>query len=40
VHLVLIELELVEKAKQDQKEMTLERVVNQLTNALLERNKQ
>ena len=40
LHLVLIELELVEKAKNEQKEMTLERVVNQLTNALLERNKQ
>ncbi len=40
LHLVLIELELVEKAKHEQKEMTLERVVNQLTNALLERNKQ
>lgn len=40
LHLVLIELELVEKAKQDHKEMTQERVINQLTNALLERNKQ
>jgi len=40
LHLVLVELELVEKAKNEQKEMTLERVVNQLTNALLERNKQ
>ena len=40
LHLVLIELELVEKSKNDIKEMVLERVVNQLTNALLERNKQ
>lgn len=40
LHLVLVELELVEKAKDNQKEMVLERVVNQLTNALLERNKQ
>jgi len=40
LHLVLIELELVEKAKTDQKDMTLERVINQLTNALLEQNKQ
>lgn len=40
LHLVLVELELVEKSKQDTKEMVLERVVNQLTNALLERNKQ
>lgn len=40
LHLVLVELELVEKAKNEQKEMTLERVINQLTNALLERNKQ
>lgn len=39
LHLILVELELVEKAKEDQKDMTLERVVNQLTNALLERNK-
>lgn len=36
LHLVLVELEIVEKAKQDQKDMTLERVVNQLTNALME----
>lgn len=36
LHLVLVELELVEKAKEDQKDMVLERVVNQLTNALLE----
>lgn len=40
LHLVLIELELVEKAKQEQKDMTLERVVNQLTNALLEHSTQ
>jgi Zn-dependent peptidase ImmA (M78 family) len=40
LHLVLVELELVEKAKPDTKEMVLERVVNQLTNAFLERNKQ
>lgn len=40
LHLVLVELELVEKARDNQKEMVLERVVNQLTNALLERNKQ
>ncbi len=37
LHLVLVELEIVEKAKQDQKDMTLERVVNQLTNALMEK---
>lgn len=36
LHLVLVELEIVEKAKQDQKDMTLERVVNQITNALME----
>lgn len=40
LHLVLVELELVEKSKQDTKDMVLERVVNQLTNALLERNEQ
>jgi hypothetical protein len=39
LHLVLIELELVEKAKTDQKDMVLERVVNQLTIALLERKQ-
>jgi Zn-dependent peptidase ImmA (M78 family) len=38
LHLVLVELELVEKSKKDTKDMVLERVVNQLTNALLERN--
>lgn len=37
LHLVLVELELVEKASKPQKDMVLERVVNQLTNALLER---
>lgn len=35
LHLVLVEIELVEKAKPEQKEMALERVVNQLTNALI-----
>lgn len=39
LHLVLFELELVEKANKKQKEITLERVVNQLTNALIERHK-
>jgi Zn-dependent peptidase ImmA (M78 family) len=38
LHLVLIELEIVEKAKTDQKELALERTINQLTNALLERH--
>lgn len=36
IHLVLLELELVEKAKPETKELVLERVVNQLTRALLE----
>ena len=39
LHLVLYELELVEKANKKQKEITLERVINQLTNALIERTK-
>lgn len=37
-HLVLHELELVAKAKPDQKELVLERVVNQLTSAFLAKN--
>ena len=38
IHLILVELEIVENAKLAQKELVLERVTNQLTQAFLKGN--